>query len=82
MLKKMPLRNLIHVLITGESITNKNNSTDILKIRNLFCTCLLGPGKVGRRKNGYEKSRDTVPLSLTSDVWCISRYKETILGDV
>jgi hypothetical protein len=67
----MEFNPLLGVFITGELITNKNNSTNIRKNSKSFLHVPIGPRKVvGRRKHGYEKSRDTVPLSLTSDVWC------------
>ncbi len=42
--------------ITGESVTDTNNSTDTKKIEIVFWTCLLRPSEAN-------KSRDTVPLN-------------------
>ncbi len=48
------------VCINGESITSKNNSTNI---RNLFWTCRWDQEKLfEEKKTGDEISRDTVPL--------------------
>jgi hypothetical protein len=56
----------VHFFITGESITNKNNSRIFEEIQNRFWTGLLGPFEklFEEKKTRDEKSRDTVPLIL------------------
>ncbi len=52
--------------ITGESITNTNNSTNIRKNSKLFLCLPTGTRSSGMiKKIGDEKSRDTVPLVLS-----------------
>jgi hypothetical protein len=53
------------VFITGESITNTNNSTNIRKNSKLFLGMLIGIRKSClMKKTEDEKSRDNVPLSF------------------
>jgi hypothetical protein len=66
-LQKLPKRRdsnrLPGVFITGESITNTNNSTNILKKSKLFLGLPIGTRRSCLiKKTGHEKSRDTVPL--------------------
>ncbi len=52
--------------ITGESITNTNNSTNIRKNSKLFLCMPIGTrSSCMIKKTGDEKSRDTVPLVLS-----------------
>jgi hypothetical protein len=54
------------VFITGESTTNTNNSTNILKKLKSFLDLPIGTRRSClMKKNRHEKSRDTVPLSIT-----------------
>jgi hypothetical protein len=49
--------------ITGESIMNTNNFTNIRKKSKLFLDVPIGTrGTSLKKKTGFEKSRDTVPL--------------------
>jgi hypothetical protein len=51
--------------ITGESITNTNNSTNILKNSKLFLCMPIETSRSCMIKNtGEEKSHDTVPLRV------------------
>ncbi len=53
------------VFITGESITNTNNSTNILKKSKSFLGLPIGTRRSClMKKTGHEKSRDTVPLKV------------------
>jgi hypothetical protein len=53
------------VFITGESITNMNNSTNILKNSKSVLGMPIGTRRrCLMKKTGPEKSRDTVPLSI------------------
>jgi hypothetical protein len=54
------------VFITGESITNTNNSTNIRKNSKSFLGMPFGTRRSClMKKTGDEKSRDTVPLKLS-----------------
>ncbi len=58
------------VFITGESITNTNNSTNIIKNLKLFLGLPIGTRiSCLMKKTGHEKSRDTVPLN--AKIYCL-----------
>jgi hypothetical protein len=53
------------VFITGESVMNTNNSTNIQKNSKSSPDAYLDQEKLFEEKTGDEKSHDTVPLMLT-----------------
>jgi hypothetical protein len=68
------------VFITGESITNTNNSTNLRKNSKSVLGMPIGTRRrCLMKKTGHEKSRDTVPLMNFDHISIISSVSKAIL---